>query len=61
MSLSEDSNEIADIPVDIWDRAVAEVDGECGYTLEFAPDSIAHRSAYRERAEQIVANVSEEE
>ncbi len=48
-----------DIPADIWDQAVAEIDGELGYTLEFAPDALGHRLAYRERAEQIAENVAE--
>jgi hypothetical protein len=50
-----------DIPDGIWEQAVAEVDGECGYVLEFAPDSIAHRLAYRERAEEIVASLTTED
>ena len=46
-----------DIPVEICDLAVAEVDGERGYTPEFAPDSIEHRLAYRDRAEEIIVNL----
>jgi hypothetical protein len=49
-----------EIPTYIWDQAVAEVDSEHGYSVEFASNPEHHRALYRQRAVEIAEAVSEE-